>query len=255
MKRGLFSKLLVLASFFIFTGCQIIDDGMAGVSKSFGTFNDEPLDAGFHFDVPVFREIEAWDLKVRKLVRNLEMPSSEALTVQMQVALNYRTVDVVNIRKTIGTDFQNKVVIPALNDAIREHIGKVRTEEIIGSQEKLIEKIQGELISRLEPSGFEIKELNITSLKLPAKFQAAVENKIEQEQKAQQKEFELRQAKQDAQIEVARAEGAAEAQKIVRSTLSAEYLQYLWISTLNENPNVIYVATEANMPMFRTTAK
>ncbi len=46
--------------------------------------------------------------------------------------------------------------------------------------------------------------------------------------------------------------GAAEAQKIVRSTLSDSYLQYLWIKTLNENPNVIYVATEANLPIFKS---
>jgi hypothetical protein len=37
----------------------------------------------------------------------------------------------------------------------------------------------------------------------------------------------------------------------VRSTLSDSYLQYLWIKTLNENPNVIYVATEANLPLFK----
>ncbi len=33
---------------------------------------------------------------------------------------------------------------------------------------------------------------------------------------------------------------------------SASYLQYLWIKTLNENPNVIYVASEANMPIFKS---
>ena len=49
-----------------------------------------------------------------------------------------------------------------------------------------------------------------------------------------------------------RAEGAARAQKIVRSTLSDSYLEYLWIKTLNENPNVIYVASEANMPIFKS---
>ena len=34
-------------------------------------------------------------------------------------------------------------------------------------------------------------------------------------------------------------------------TLSGAYLQYLWIKTLNQNPSVIYVATEANMPIFK----
>ncbi len=37
----------------------------------------------------------------------------------------------------------------------------------------------------------------------------------------------------------------------MRATLSDSYLQYLWIKTLNENPNVIYVSTEANMPIFK----
>jgi hypothetical protein len=27
---------------------------------------------------------------------------------------------------------------------------------------------------------------------------------------------------------------------------------YLWIKTLNENPNVVYVASEANMPIFKS---
>ena len=90
-------------------------------------------------------------------------------------------------------------------------------------------------------------------MKLPQRFRESIEAKLTAEQKVQQKQFELQQARKEAEIEIARAEGAGQAQEIVRSTLSDSYLQYLWIKTLNENPNVIYVATEANMPIFRTT--
>ena len=38
----------------------------------------------------------------------------------------------------------------------------------------------------------------------------------------------------------------------MRSTLSGSYLHYLWIKTLNANPNVTYVAAEANMPIFKS---
>ena len=92
-------------------------------------------------------------------------------------------------------------------------------------------------------------------MKLPERFRDSIEAKLTAEQRVQQKQFELEQAKKEAEIEVARAEGAARAQEIVRSTLSDSYLQYLWIKTLNENPNVIYVSTEANMPIFRTTTQ
>jgi hypothetical protein len=51
---------------------------------------------------------------------------------------------------------------------------------------------------------------------------------------------------------VARAKGAAEAQRIIRSTLSDSYLHYLWVQTLSQNPSVIYVATESNLPIFKS---
>ncbi len=62
----------------------------------------------------------------------------------------------------------------------------------------------------------------------------------------------LKRARKDAEIEVGRAQGAAQAQRIIREALSDSYLQYLWIRTLNENPNVIYVVTEANLPIFES---
>ena len=74
--------------------------------------------------------------------------------------------------------------------------------------------------------------------------------KLTAEEKVQQKYFGLQQFEKDA--EIARARGAAESRKIVRSTLSDSYLHYLWIKTLNENPDVIYVATEANLPIFKS---
>ena len=92
----------------------------------------------------------------------------------------------------------------------------------------------------------------LRDVKLPQRFKESIERKLTAEQKVQEKQFELDQARKEAEIEIARAEGAAKAQEIVRSTLSDSYLQYLWIKTLNENPNVIYVSTEANMPVFRT---
>ena len=56
---------------------------------------------------------------------------------------------------------------------------------------------------------------------------------------------------QEAERKRVEAQGIRDAQSIIDQSLTAQYLQYLWINTLNQNPNVIYVATEANMPMFR----
>lgn len=55
-----------------------------------------------------------------------------------------------------------------------------------------------------------------------------------------------------AQAEVARAQGVAQANKIIGDSLknNEAYLRYLWIDSLHATKNqVIYVPTEANLPI------
>jgi regulator of protease activity HflC (stomatin/prohibitin superfamily) len=119
-------------------------------------------------------------------------------------------------------------------------------------RKEIAAKMRGFLRENLEPRGIEVVDVLLRDVKLPARFKESIEAKLTAEQRVAQKQFELEQARKDAEIEVARARGAAQAQEIVRSTLSESYLHYLWIKTLNENPNVIYVASEANMPIFKS---
>jgi len=63
-------------------------------------------------------------------------------------------------------------------------------------------------------------------------------------------------AKSLANAEVIRAEGVAKANKIIGKSLKGNdgYLRYLWIQALSENnSDVIYVPTEANLPILEAT--
>ncbi len=65
-----------------------------------------------------------------------------------------------------------------------------------------------------------------------------------------QKEFELIKAKKDAEIEVARAQGVAQSNKIIAASIDHNFLNYLWIQGLQSNDKqVVYVPTEANLPI------
>lgn len=63
-------------------------------------------------------------------------------------------------------------------------------------------------------------------------------------------------AKHLAQAEIIRAHGVAEANKIIGDSLkeNGEYLRYLWIQGLQtNNMQVVYVPTEANLPILEST--
>lgn len=57
--------------------------------------------------------------------------------------------------------------------------------------------------------------------------------------------------KLNAEAEIERAKGAAEAIKIENGSLTPTYIQYLWVRQQNLNPTdkVIYVPTEAGLPI------
>lgn len=60
-------------------------------------------------------------------------------------------------------------------------------------------------------------------------------------------------ARQLAQVEVERAKGVAQANQIIGDSLKGNeaYLKYLWITDIagGKAPSVVYVPTEANMPI------
>lgn len=63
-------------------------------------------------------------------------------------------------------------------------------------------------------------------------------------------------AKLEAEAEIIRAEGIAEANRIIADSLTTEYLKYKFIEGLNDgNTEVIYVPTEANLPILEARDK
>ncbi len=255
MKRRSVAVLIVSMTGFT-TACVVIEDGEVGVTKSFGAIADEPLPAGVAYVVPVVRQVETWNVKLQELKETAQVPSSEGLIVGLETSLLFQVVPerAPEIRKTVGRAYVERLIVPYFRNALRDVVSGYPVKKIYAEvgRKEIAQKIRTFLEGNLGPRGIRIVDVLLRDVKLPQRFKESIELKLTAEQRVQQKQFELEQAKKDAEIEVARARGAAQAQKIVRATLSASYLQYLWIKTLNENPNVIYVASEANMPIFKS---
>ncbi len=61
--------------------------------------------------------------------------------------------------------------------------------------------------------------------------------------------------KLNAQAEIERAKGAAEAIRIENGSITPTYIQYLWVRQQSDlsNKTVIYVPTETNLPLLEAT--
>jgi regulator of protease activity HflC (stomatin/prohibitin superfamily) len=251
-----FTRLLPLAPLLLLaTACVVIEDGEVGVKKVFGAISDEPVPQGLTLQFPVVREIETWNVKLQELKEQAPVPSSEGLIVGLDTSLLYQVTPRMapQLRKTVGRDYQRLLMVPYFRNAVRDVVSGYEVKNIYSEtgRKEIALKIRQFMTDNLEARGVQVVDVLLRDVALPTKFKESIEAKLTAEQRVQQKQFELQQARKDAEIEVARAEGAARAQKIIRATLSESYLHYLWVQTLAQNPNVIYVATEANLPIFK----
>ena len=69
--------------------------------------------------------------------------------------------------------------------------------------------------------------------------------------KVEEAKANLEAEKLNAQAEIERAKGAAEAIKIENGSITTTYIQYLWVRQQNANSNnkIIYIPTEASLPI------
>jgi regulator of protease activity HflC (stomatin/prohibitin superfamily) len=197
-----------------------------------------------------------WNVKKQEITQEIQVPSSEGLIVGLDATLiwQYRADRMAEMRQTIGSHPDETILLPYFRDTMRAAVAGFEVKQIYSDKGRraIASAAIAEMREDLEPQGFIISDVLLRDVKLPEKFKEAIEAKLAAEQKVAEKEFERQQAVKEAEIEVARASGAAQAQTIINSTLTENYLRYRWIETLNKNPNVIYVATEANLPIFKT---
>ena len=254
-KMHIYLLLVVLFS----SGCaKVIDDGQAGVKFDLGKIAEQPIQPGIKWYLPVITRVEKWNVKTIEIKETANVPSSEGLisTLDVSVLLHVPIENVVSIRRKIGTNFVNIVLVPNIRDTIRNVVSGYPVKALFSDKgrSEISQKMFERLKSKVAPKGIVIEDVLLRDVRLPPMFAQSIEAKLRAEQESLQKEFELLKAKKDAEIEVARAKGIAESNQIIANSLSENYLRYRWIEGLHTNSaQVIYVPTEANLPILEAT--
>ncbi len=71
----------------------------------------------------------------------------------------------------------------------------------------------------------DVSGVSITDFQFSGDFSSAIEQKQVAQQRAQQAQYELQQAKVEADREIAKAQGQSEAQKLLQQTLTPQLIQ------------------------------
>lgn len=255
MKPVVITTAAGLAVGLVISMIRVVPAGHVGIVDFFGRVSPRPLNAGINLINPLAKVV-ILSIRTQEIKEVMEVPSKEGLSIKLDASILYKLDPqaAVEVYKTVGPYYQEVVIIPQYRAAVRGVTVSFEAKALYTSaRETLALDIDKSLKELVADRGVVIERVLLRAITLPTTVSGAIEQKLKAEQDAERMKFVLQREKQEAERKRVEAEGIRDAQEIINKSLSAQYLQYLWINTLNQNPNVIYVATEANMPIFRTT--
>ncbi len=139
--------------------------------------------------------------------------------------------------------------------AIYEQVSEIDSLQLHKQRELLqtavLEELQGRL-NQSDSGDIIVTRVVVRALNTDPSIEAAIRDAVEAEKRLEAKQVQVEIAKKDAEIEIERAKGIAEANNIINSSLTAEYLQHEVNTALLEfaDNNGSVVVIPANMQGF-----
>lgn len=206
--------VVIVAVVIVFSSYTIIGPGHRGVVVFLGNVETENvLPEGFHLVIPpMARQVVEIDVRTKKLEVLADTASRDIQAMLVTGVLNYHLDPqrVGYLYQEVGLDYENIIVVPALQEAIKAATALYRVEDVLGRRAEIKGAIQDELTRRLAETHIVVDQFSFANVEFSDEFNQAIERKQVAEQAARQKEYELQAAQRDIEIAIAHAEAEKE---------------------------------------------
>jgi len=205
---------IIIVAFLVMNSVKIVDAGNRGVLLTFGAVDiSRSLNEGIHFVVPVRDNVVQMEVRTQRITEDAASASRDLQDVRTQVALNYHLDpdNSQNVYKNLGLDYANRVIVPAIQESVKQVTARFNAEELITQRESVKTEIEQQIRARLAQYNIIVDAISITEFEFSAEFVRAVEAKVAAQQRALQAQNELRRIEIEAQQAEARAVGEQQA--------------------------------------------
>ncbi len=234
MRKFVLPVVIVLALLLILSSTIYeIPAGNIGVVLRFGAVN-RVVYPGINAKLPFVERVETMNIRTQKDEVPATAMSENLQLVTSLIAVNYHLdgSKAKEVYQNLGTDYANIVVAPAIQNTFKAVTAKFDAEELITKRDEVRLVAEEELTKQLARYNIIVENFNIVNFDFSDEYQNAIEAKQVAQQQVETAKQKLAQAEIEAQTEVARAQGQADAQKALNQTgaLTPEYLQYLFLT-------------------------
>lgn len=177
---------------------------------------------GLNFIIPVFQDAIIFDVRVQKETVKVTAASKDLQDVSTEVVINYRPsgADIPIIYKEYGLDFVDKVISPAVQEAVKAVTAQYTAEQLVTDRAEVKVAVHKALSVIVKKANLLIVETYMTDFKFSKAFANAIEAKQVAEQDALKAERELEKIKIQAQQKIETAKAEAMSLKLQRQQIS-----------------------------------
>ena len=231
--RGRAAAFLVLFVLIVMMGACMttsVGSGERGVKYSSftGTNERRVYGEGLQFTWP-WEHLVIYDVRYHSQDEALEVLSSNGLTITMDVSVRYRPIPerLPRLHTTLGRDYYERLIRPELRSAAREVVGHYTPEQLYSTRRAELQDLIAQRVARVaEQRHVDIEAVLIRDVVLPDQIRAAIETKLQEEQRVQQLTFTIERTRREAERQRIEAEGRAAAQRILDASLTPQLLRY-----------------------------
>lgn len=209
----------------------VVNAGHTGVVVTLGKVNEGVLQEGLHFKAPFVQKIVKIDNRIVKLEVETEAFSKDLQTVETTLAINYRvdTAKSYSIYKNIGANYEQVLVVPAVNEVLKAITAQYTAEESVTNRALISDGLIQGLNDKLNNIGLYITDVNIINFDFSEAFITAIEEKQVAQQQLLKAETEKQTAITNAEAEAEtlriKAEAEAEANNKIKASLNEDIIR------------------------------
>lgn len=223
-------KLLFLLPFFLLSGCGMhtVETGHRGIKVNFGQVEGEPLSEGLYFVNPFTTTIVSLDTRQLRWDGKTSAYTKDVQETNLAFSLNYRLrqTAVGDVYKTVGTDWDKKIVDPVVYQSLKDVIGKWDAVDLIANRQQATDEIQKLITEQLDRRQVDVINFTLNDVQYTDNFDHAVEAKVIAQQTALAAQNKTEQIKQEAQ------------QKVISATAEAQSMK-IRADALQQNPRLV----------------
>jgi len=217
---------------------RVVPVGHLAVSDLFGKAEKEPKPSGLHVKHPL-ASFHEFSLKTQKVDVTVSSPTSEGLSVELHVSVQYRIdpTKVVELYETVGSAevVDQTIVLPQLHAAVRGVTATREAKALYTSEREMIRlDLIESLNATLNERGVTVEDCPLRAVVLPQRLTEAIERKLQMEQESEKMDWVIKKEKQEAERKAIEAKGIADFQKIVAHGIDEKLLRWKGIEATTE---------------------